>query len=194
VLLASIAATTLGVTLMMSLMGSSDGFATITAQTVLQTELTQSLDRVARDTEEARQAVSNYSVFSMDTKGGGPDGDACWILEVPSINATGDTLNAPSAAYQDHIVYYYEVAYKRLRRIVDIVPGTSRPDPAPYPGRIIANNVEFIEFKIPPPLSTQTDIQKKMVDIWIQGVSTQRGRAYRFSMTKQAVYRSPAPP
>lgn len=197
VLLASVAATTLGVTLMMSLMGSLDGFATITAQSVLQTELGQALDRILRDTKEARQAVSSWTngtTYTMDTQGGGADGDAWWILEVPSIDAAGDTLNAPSATYQDHIIYHYVAAAKQLWRIVVVVPGTSRPDPAPDPGRIIANNVERIEFKLPPPLSEPVDVRTEIVDVWIRGVSTQRGRAYRLELTKQAVYRSPAPP
>jgi len=192
-LFATVAATILGATLIVSMLGSFDAFATITAQSILQTQNLRALDRIAQDTKEARQALTNYSVYAMDTKGGGSDGDAYWILQAPAINAAGETINASDSNFQDHIVYRYDSASKQLRRLVFRSSGSARAS-VPAPGAIIATDIQEIEFKIPPPLSTQTEMRKKMVDIWIRCTTTQRGRTYELSMTKQAVYRHPAPP
>jgi len=189
-LLASAAVAVLGGTLAVSMIGSLDGLSTITAQALLQTQLNQVSDRIVQDTKQARQALATWNQFSMDAEGGGSNGDAYWILQVPSINAAGDTINASHLNHQDYIIYHYENASDRLRRIVFTPQSSGSARPYNYPtGQIIATGVQSIEFRIPPPLSTQTEMLTKMVDIWITCSTVQRGRTYELSMTKQAVYR-----
>jgi len=77
-----------------------------------------------------------------------------------AINAAGETINASDSNFQDHFVYRYDSASKQLRRLVFRSSGSARAS-VPAPGAIIATDIQEIEFKIPPPLSTQTEMRKK---------------------------------
>jgi len=200
-LVGTVAFSILAATLLTAMMGWVNGFAVINAQGVLQSQLSQPMDRLVQDTEAAKQAPDSHVFVTTYTRvqisdaapaaGTKLSGNSqCWIVEVPSIDASGNILDAASVS--DYIIYVYTPPSGQipgqLKRIVDANASSSRQDVA-APGTVVANNVASVVFRAPPGV-TLANGKTEAIDIEMTLQKTERGQPYTMTLTKRAVYRN----
>ena len=96
------------------------------------------MDFIARDVKEAVRVVP--------TRGGDTTGNAVLILELPSINASGEATNITSQF--DYVVYKLDsVNPTILRKSLDVLGGTSnRNGGSDYANKEVARNINTLLF------------------------------------------------
>ena len=167
----------------------SSALSTISAQGLLQIQLTQGTDAFNRDAHLATALPLTQGAYTQDLDST-VDGTATLILQVPAIDGTGTVIPARF----DFIIYTFDNAAfpGQLRRIVEADDG---PPPSvratatePDSTRVEANSISRVTVALanvngtPPPLNEIT--------MTLVGSRTERGRAHTLTLASRSVIRN----
>jgi len=150
---------------------SRDVSATLSAQGVLQMELSRAVDSLSRDLRLAIRAPAAHNAYTRSA--------TTVILEVPSVNAAGRVIDI--ANHVDYFVYSFDAASGVLQRIVDAKDGvSSRTDET----RVIARYLSGVTFPFPPPA------QEQDVTFTLTGSRVEKGRTHTETLTGRGRFRN----